>query len=212
MLIHGLLEHAMQSPAAARADRERLARWLLLEHADLRPFVPQAVDAVEAVMRAPFWGETRSGGACQVEVPFAIRLERPSDEGRAGAATVVRERAATASPARGQQSLFDLLLDTAPAPPCDGVATDRNLDAPDGSGKGTVIRGVIDLVYRREDGWRIIDYKTDRVLVDASELVARYGPQVNRYRDAWRRLVPDTTIDAELFHVRTLQAAPVEPR
>jgi ATP-dependent helicase/nuclease subunit A len=75
----------------------------------------------------------------------------------------------------------------------------------------TVLRGVIDLVYEQEGGWKLVDYKTDRILIDASELVARYGSQVVRYREAWQRVASGDVLSADLFHVRTLQAARVPP-
>jgi ATP-dependent helicase/nuclease subunit A len=74
-----------------------------------------------------------------------------------------------------------------------------------------VLRGVIDLVYRADGRWHIVDYKTDQILVDVRELVARYGPQLQRYRQAWQIVTGDPTVEAELFHTRTLQAVPVEP-
>ena len=74
-LIHGLLEHAMRHAAATREDLARLARWLTVETPDLRSFIPEALDLVEAVSKAPFWQEARAGAEVCVEVPFAVRLE-----------------------------------------------------------------------------------------------------------------------------------------
>jgi ATP-dependent helicase/nuclease subunit A len=50
-----------------------------------------------------------------------------------------------------------------------------------------VVGGVIDLVYRIDDGWRIVDYKTDTSIVE-TDLVARYQAQLRAYESAWRRL------------------------
>lgn len=74
-LIHGLLEHAMRHAAATREDLARLARWLTVETPDLRSFIPEALDLVEAVSKAPFWQEARAGAEVCVEVPFAVRIE-----------------------------------------------------------------------------------------------------------------------------------------
>jgi ATP-dependent exoDNAse (exonuclease V) beta subunit len=74
-LLHGLLEHAMRHPAATREDLARLALWLTVESADLRPFVPEALDVVAAVAKAPFWQAAQAAGEVCVEVPFAVRLE-----------------------------------------------------------------------------------------------------------------------------------------
>ncbi|HOG29011.1 MAG TPA: PD-(D/E)XK nuclease family protein [Vicinamibacterales bacterium] len=95
---------------------ERLARWLTLEQPALRAVVPEAVELVEAVTRAPFWAKARARSEVHAEVPFAVRVE-----------------AGTSIP---------------------GVAV---VERP------AVLRGVIDLVYRAADGWRILDYKTDRL-------------------------------------------------
>ena len=73
-LVHGLLEHAMRHDGATRADLDRLARWLTVETPDLRPFIPEALDLVEAVRKAPFWQEARAGAEVHVEVPFAVRV------------------------------------------------------------------------------------------------------------------------------------------
>jgi ATP-dependent helicase/nuclease subunit A len=133
-LIHGLLEHAMRHEAATRADLDRLARWLTVETQDLRPFIPEALDLIEAVSKAPFWQEARTGADVHVEVPFAVRL------------------------------------------------------APAGDAPATILHGVIDLVYRAADGWRILDYKTDHGLADDRALLDRYGVQLAQYGSAWERV------------------------
>ena len=51
----------------------------------------------------------------------------------------------------------------------------------------TVLAGVIDLVHRGGDGWKIVDYKTDR---DPAALPA-YAGQIAEYERAWRRFVPE---------------------
>jgi ATP-dependent exoDNAse (exonuclease V) beta subunit len=65
----------MRHEAATRGDLDRLARWLTVETPDLRPFIPEALDLVQAVSRAPFWQDARAGGDAHVETPFAVRLE-----------------------------------------------------------------------------------------------------------------------------------------
>jgi ATP-dependent helicase/nuclease subunit A len=73
LLIHGLLEHAMQRREAARSDLQRLALWLTVEFPDLRPHIGDAVEVVDHVSKAQFWQEARGASECQVEVPFAIQ-------------------------------------------------------------------------------------------------------------------------------------------
>jgi ATP-dependent exoDNAse (exonuclease V) beta subunit len=83
-LIHGLLEHAIRHESATRDDLARLAQWLTVETPDLRPFIPEALDLVEAASKAPFWQDARAGAEVQVEVPFAVRLD-PGTSAGAGA-------------------------------------------------------------------------------------------------------------------------------
>jgi len=87
-LVHGLLEHAMKHPSATPADLERLARWLTVESNELRPVIPNALDLVEAVARAPFWEEARAGGEVHAEVPFAVRVQAGESLGSFSAAEV----------------------------------------------------------------------------------------------------------------------------
>jgi ATP-dependent exoDNAse (exonuclease V) beta subunit len=188
-LIHGLLEHTMTHPEAPREDLERLARWLLLEHPDLRPFVPDAIECVAAVMRAPFWIDAASSGSCQVEVPFAIRF---------GA----RDESLPALSRREGLPRQPSLFDEVPASPPD-------ISARDAADPPLILRGVIDLVHHTPDGWHIVDYKTDQVVAAADELVARYGGQVARYREAWTRATGAPVTGAALFSVRRLEVVPV---
>ena len=77
--------------------------------------------------------------------------------------------------------------------------------APDHAGAPTgmpqVLRGVVDLAYRTADGWRIVDYKTDR-LGDAATLVERHRAQLQAYVAAWTRLLGVTGTRAGVFGVR----------
>jgi ATP-dependent helicase/nuclease subunit A len=151
-LIHGLLEHAMRHTAATRKDLARLALWLTVESKDLRPFIPEALDLVDAVSRDPVWHEARAAGEVCVEVPFALRIE-PSSPGAGG-----------------------LPVDTP-----------------------TILRGVIDVAHRTGNGWRILDYKTDRIdgVTDVDTMLrARYGAQLDQYSLAWQRVTGDKVVSA----------------
>jgi ATP-dependent exoDNAse (exonuclease V) beta subunit len=57
-------------------------------------------------------------------------------------------------------------------------------------GVPTILTGVIDLVHRTADGWKIVDYKTDAEGAEA--LPAKYAGQIAEYERAWRRFVPET--------------------
>jgi ATP-dependent helicase/nuclease subunit A len=52
----------------------------------------------------------------------------------------------------------------------------------------TILRGVIDLAFREDGGWVLVDFKTDRVEgTGLREAVRRYSPQVRLYSEAWGR-------------------------
>jgi ATP-dependent helicase/nuclease subunit A len=63
----------------------------------------------------------------------------------------------------------------------------------------TVLRGVIDLVYRSADGWRILDYKTDL----ATGRLERHAPQLAAYRSAWERVTSEPVASAAAVGVRS---------
>jgi ATP-dependent helicase/nuclease subunit A len=158
-VMHGLLEHAVRHEAATRADLERLACWLTVETPELRRFVGEALDTVEALRRAPFWEDPCGANAVHVEIPFAVFLE------------------AGQSLAPGQPAAVP-----------------------------TVVHGVIDLAYRRQDGWRILDYKTDRLpSYDPScdpIVFDRHGTQLTEYRAAWERVTGEVVSGQGIVLVR----------
>ena len=60
----------------------------------------------------------------------------------------------------------------------------------DGSGTAKLLHGVIDLAYRNQSGWELVDYKTDQV-DDGGELLERYRDQLSAYATSWARVVKD---------------------
>lgn len=67
-------------------------------------------------------------------------------------------------------------------------------------GVPTIIAGVIDLVHRTGNGWKIVDYKTDRD--SAAGSLAKYAGQIAEYERAWRRFVSEN-VTAVLVSTRT---------
>jgi len=63
----------------------------------------------------------------------------------------------------------------------------------------TLLNGAIDLVYREEGVWKLIDYKSDSLAVPAPELAAFYAPQLRAYRDQWAKLTGEETRAGLLF-------------
>ena len=76
----------------------------------------------------------------------------------------------------------------------------------------TIVRGVIDLVFREAGGWVIVDYKTDDHSPDVIDgLVEHYAGQVRLYAEAWQRAVEEPVCETGLYLVRTGQYRPVGP-
>ena len=67
-------------------------------------------------------------------------------------------------------------------------------------GLTSIMRGVIDLVFRESDGWVIVDYKTDAAAAgDVTPLVERYRGQVQAYSAAWTSMTGESVKEAGLF-------------
>ncbi len=73
----------------------------------------------------------------------------------------------------------------------------------------TLLTGALDLVFEEEDGWRIVDYKSDTIAGNLDDLVAFYKPQIAHYRRYWQQLTGRPTT-AALFFVSTGQEVWIE--
>jgi ATP-dependent helicase/nuclease subunit A len=72
----------------------------------------------------------------------------------------------------------------------------------EGASGDAVVRGRVDLAFREQGGWVIVDYKTDAVGKAAvPAAAARYAPQVRAYAEAWRRVTGEAVREAGLFFV-----------
>ena len=72
------------------------------------------------------------------------------------------------------------------------ASSERHVEVPfstmtlDFDGARQVRHGVIDLVYCTDDGWEIVDHKTDQIPPGgADQLVERYADQLDAYSRAW---------------------------
>jgi ATP-dependent helicase/nuclease subunit A len=64
----------------------------------------------------------------------------------------------------------------------------------------TVLRGAIDLIFKEEDGWVLMDYKTDSLAgKKPGELVRKYSPQVRLYAAAWEECTGEPVKEAALY-------------
>lgn len=74
-----------------------------------------------------------------------------------------------------------------------------------GDAPPTILHGVVDLAYRAADGWRILDYKTDRAADNEGVLLDRYGAQLAQYRSAWERVSGGKVGSAGLVALRAMR-------
>ncbi len=81
------------------------------------------------------------------------------------------------------------------------LAVSEDADAEDEMEQAAVVRGIIDLVYRDDAGWRIVDYKTDRADTEeeAATVEKEYQPQLDAYAAYWHRLTGAPVADATLW-------------
>ena len=68
----------------------------------------------------------------------------------------------------------------------------------------TILRGVIDLIFREDGGWVLVDYKTDRLDEGGAGEAARgYAPQVRLYAEAWEKCTGEAVKEAFLYFTAT---------
>jgi ATP-dependent helicase/nuclease subunit A len=70
-----------------------------------------------------------------------------------------------------------------------------------GAAVPTLVRGVVDLAFREEGGWVIVDWKTDaaRTGAEIAERVSHYAPQVRLYAEIWRRITGEPVAETGLY-------------
>ena len=86
-------------------------------------------------------------------------------------------------------------------------ARDRLVEVPFGvKSRSRLLFGTIDLALRRDDGWGLIDHKTDRQRMDA--LVNSYARQVEQYAQSWSEVTEEPLRYSGLFGVREGQLSP----
>jgi len=74
----------------------------------------------------------------------------------------------------------------------------------------TVLRGVIDLVFREAAGWVIVDYKTDMVSRESlRHLVDHYRGQLQTYAQSWEQVVGAPVKEQGLFFTRIKEYVPI---
>ncbi len=73
-------------------------------------------------------------------------------------------------------------------------------DPNDANSVPTILRGVIDLVFREDQGWVVVDYKTDtRPKEDLGGLVEHYRGQVETYAQTWQETTGEPVAEKGLY-------------
>lgn len=87
------------------------------------------------------------------------------------------------------------------------AARERHAEVPfavnvgSGPGRGDVIEGVIDLVFRERDRWVVADYKTDSGDdPDFEDRVGQYRAQVDLYAKCWEQLTGEEVVERVLVY------------
>ena len=71
--------------------------------------------------------------------------------------------------------------------------------------RNLLVQGVVDCVFLEEDGWILVDYKTDRVEDEAS-FTAVYRPQLKWYAEALRELSGRPVRETWLYSISRREA------
>ena len=62
-----------------------------------------------------------------------------------------------------------------------------------------ILNGTIDLVFKEDDGWVIVDFKTDDVKDDLDGFVKYYAPQVELYSKFWAEITGENVKERGLY-------------
>ncbi len=82
----------------------------------------------------------------------------------------------------------------------------------DGCPVPRLFRGAVDLAFREQSGWVLVDYKTDSVAskADLGRLVDKYAPQIELYAKAWRLCTGAEVSEAGFFFTSSGQYMEVQ--
>lgn len=72
-----------------------------------------------------------------------------------------------------------------------------------------LVSGIIDLIFRENDRWCLVDFKTDRIPGDAKPHVDFYSDQLRLYGQAWKKLTGKQVSELLLFFTDPCIAYPV---
>ncbi len=77
----------------------------------------------------------------------------------------------------------------------------------DEEGEDVLYSGIVDLAFRTDDSWTIVDYKSDAA--DEKTLITRHASQIEAYVDAWMSLFDDQSCKGIIWSTALGRAIPV---
>ncbi|MFW6027044.1 MAG: PD-(D/E)XK nuclease family protein, partial [Candidatus Woesearchaeota archaeon] len=68
-----------------------------------------------------------------------------------------------------------------------------------------ILSGVIDLVFKEDDSWVIVDYKTDRVEAESEFKLLKkaYKPQIDLYEKIWKKMSDSEMKENRIIFIKT---------
>ena len=90
------------------------------------------------------------------------------------------------------------------------AASDVTTEAPFGIWEGdTYVTGIVDLAYRENGAWVLVDYKSDSIENEGHRqtLVEHYSPQLELYRKSWKAITGEEVAECALFFTDDLNYA-----
>ncbi|MFH1132393.1 MAG: UvrD-helicase domain-containing protein [Pseudomonadota bacterium] len=74
----------------------------------------------------------------------------------------------------------------------------------DGQALPTILRGAIDLVFKEQGQWVLVDYKTDSLQnTKLQNLTKKYAPQIHLYSQAWNQCTGEKVKETGLYFTQT---------
>ena len=61
------------------------------------------------------------------------------------------------------------------------------------------MRGIIDLVYAVDQGWKVVDYKTGADGTNNGSVIEQYAKQVNAYAEKWSQISGEDVVEKGLW-------------
>ncbi|WP_342575210.1 UvrD-helicase domain-containing protein [Paenibacillus sp. FSL M8-0142] len=161
----------MLGKGLAESDLDEAVHWLASEEGLAAEYIPEAVRIAQSILVSELWQRSLRARRRLFELPLLLRKN------------------AAELKTFNSMAMEDIRLEAAPASAIGDDAV-----------KHAYLRGVIDFLFEEEDGWVIVDFKTDHVEEGALQtFVNFYRPQVLVYASEWERTFGFKVKEAGLY-------------